>query len=136
MRKIKVLGNSVHLTSDLAETVSKKRNEKKVSGIAAVSFFIAMFDKLGEVIYNAIVNGFFGRCFSAYSRLQEAFVNSLLGKILFGNHRFRRIFRKTRGFLAKHIESGFFVNKMRDGIKYFCALPLSAYGSLFFAFLH
>ena len=120
--------------NEIVEAKASKRGATKATGIASVSFFIAMFDRLGEVIYNAIVNGFFGRCFSAYTKLQQIFVNSLLGRILFGNHRFRKIFRMIRGYLAKKIESGFFVSKTRDGIKYFYSLPLNAYGGFFLFF--
>lgn len=120
------------LINDKAKTVSPMR--KKLTGIAAVSFFIAVFDRLGELIYNALVNGFFGTIFSSYSYLQNKFKESLLGRILFGNHAPRRFLKKARGFFAKNIETGFFVSKSRSLIRYFSSLSLNSYGNFFMFF--
>ena len=69
------------LINDKVKPVSQMR--KKLSGIAAVSFFIAVFDRLGELIYNALIHGFFGTIFSSYSYLQKKFTESLFGRFIF-----------------------------------------------------
>lgn len=120
------------LINDKVKPVSQMR--KKLSGIAAVSFFIAVFDRLGELIYNALIHGLFGTIFSSYSYLQKKFTESLFGRILFGNHAPRRFFKKLRGFFARNIESGFFVVQSRRLMKYFYSLPLNSYGNFFLFF--
>ena len=120
------------LISEKTKPVSQMR--KKLSGIAAVSFFIAVFDRLGELIYNALIHGFFGTIFSSYSYLQRKFNESLIGKVLFGNHKPRRFLKKIRGFFAKNIETGFFVNSGRNVTRYFSSLALSSYGNFFMFF--
>ena len=86
----------------------KKSSPKKNCGIASVSFFIALLDRIGLFIYNSIVNGFFGKIFTSYSTLQSKFEKSLFGKLLFGNHRLRRGFRAIRRFLSGIFDSSFF----------------------------
>jgi len=120
------------LINENVKPVSTMR--KKLSGIAAVSFFIAVFDRLGELIYDALVHGFFGTIFSSYSYLQKKFKESLIGKVLFGNHAPRRFFKRIRGFFARNIETGFFVNKSRNLTGYFSSLSLSSYGNFFMFF--
>ena len=49
-------------------TVEKKEKKKRAGGIAAFSLLISLFDRLGEIIYNAVVEGFFGNIFTAYTK--------------------------------------------------------------------
>ena len=112
----------------------KKSSPKKNCGIASVSFFIALLDRIGLFIYNSIVNGFFGKIFTSYSTLQSKFEKSLFGKLLFGNHRLRRGFRAIRRFLSGIFDSSFFVTKSRRIAHYFCSVPLTFYGNFFLFF--
>ena len=114
--------------------VKKKRYARKSSGIASVSFLISLLDKLGDAVYDALINGFFGNIFTAYNKLQNKFSSSLFGRALFGRHRIRRGIRAIRRFLADTIDSSFFVNSLKKLIDYFCCAPLHFYGNftLFF----
>ncbi len=111
-----------------------KENTKKYSGLASLSFLICALDKLGNIIYNALIGGFFGKIFTGYSSLQSKFSRGFCGYLLFGNHSVRRFFKKLRKYIATDIESGFFVTKGRKVIKYFCSVPLNFYGNFFLFF--
>lgn len=116
-----------------SKKVNKQKN-KNFSGIASVSFFIFVFDKIGDFIRNALICGFFGKIFTSYSKLQKKFENGLCGKALFGNHRIRRIFRRIRKFLSSILDSSYFTDKSKRAMNYLCSMPLSFYGNftLFF----
>ena len=118
-------------SGDIKKSSSKKN---KFVGIASTSFLISVLDRLGNFIYDSLINGFFGKLFTSYSKLQDKFHKGLFGRILFGNHRVRKIFRKTRRFLSGTFESSFFVTLCRKISQYFCSVPLHFYGnfSLFF----
>ncbi len=109
-------------------------NLKKLSGIASFSFFVFILDKLGHIIYNALINGFFGKLFTSYSTLQKRFKKGFCGYILFGNHRVRRFFKRVRKYIATDIEVGMFTKLFRRIIGYFCAAPLHFYGNFFLFF--
>ena len=81
------------LTNEKVKTVSPMR--KKLSGIAAVSFFIAVFDRLGELIYNALVHGFFGTIFTSYSYLQKKIQGEPFGKASFWQSCTEKILKKS-----------------------------------------
>lgn len=120
--------------NDVAVEEKKKRLRNKASGIASVSFLIYLLDRLGDLIYDAFINGFFGKIFTAYTKLQRHFTSSLSGKVLFKKHRVRKLFRGVRRFLADTIDTSIFVNKVKKILDYFCCAPLHFYGNftLFF----
>ena len=114
----------------------KKAKEKKrsIRGIAAFSILISLFDRLGEIIYNAVINGFFGRIFTSYTKFRERASNGFLGYIFTKSGRFKRFFRKIRKFLAKNLDSSFSISFASSAINKLCSLPLQYYGNfgLFF----
>ena len=115
--------------------LEKKNRSRKTSlkGIASVSFLIALFDRLGEIIYNAFVGGFFGKIFSSHKKLQASFENGFLKEFIFGDRRFKKIFRKLRKFLSSNIETCFIVTRGQRMIHFFSSAPLNYYGN-FLAF--
>ena len=115
--------------------LEKKNRSRKTSlkGIASVSFLIALFDRLGEIIYNAFVGGFFGKIFSSHKKLQASFENGFLKEFIFGDRRFKKIFRKLRKFLSSNIETCFIVTRGQRMIHFFSSAPLNYYG-IFSAF--
>lgn len=122
-----------------ADRVAKKLEKRasafksSLSGIASVSFIIALFDRLWEIVYNALVNGFFGRVFSGYKKNDRSFENSFLRELVFGDRRFKKIFRRTRKFLSSNIETCFVVTRGQRMIRYLCSAPVNYYGN-FLAF--
>ena len=55
-------------------TVEKKEKKKRTGGIAAFSLLISLFDKLGEIIYNTVIEGFFGNIQKLEIIFREAFL--------------------------------------------------------------
>lgn len=113
------------------KNLEKKNRSRKTSltGIASVSFLIALFDRLGEIIYNAFVGGFFGRIFSSYKKLQSSFEGSFLKEFIFGDRRFKKFFRRLRKFLSSNIEDCFIVTRGQRMIHFFSSAPLNYYGN-------
>ncbi len=112
----------------------KKTKAKTASGIASFSLLISIFDKLCEIFCNALINGFWGRICSGYTKLQHSFEHGFLKEFLFKDRRAKKIFRKTRKFLSGHIEDCFISTRGQRIIKFFSSAPLSYYGNfgLFF----
>ena len=119
---------------DTERKSNKKEKNNRLSGIAAFSLLIALFDRLGEAVYNAFINGFFGRIFTSYTPLRTKISNGFFGTYVFKNGRIRRFFRKIRAFLARNIESCVTVSLTTKAIDKLCAFPLQYYGNygLFF----
>lgn len=113
---------------------TKKEKSNRLSGIAAFSLLIALFDRLGEIIYDAFLNGFFGRIFTSYNSLRKKLSNGFFGTYVLGNGRIKRFFRKIRAFLARNIESCVTVSLTTRVIDKLCSFPLQYYGNygLFF----
>ncbi len=112
----------------------KEKSQNALSGLASVSFFIALVDWLWELVYNALVNGLFGKIFASYSTIQAGFSKGVLGKLARGKYGLRRFLKKIRRFLAENIEAGFFSRASKRAIKYSVSLPLSSYGNFFLFF--
>lgn len=131
----KIKEKSPKKAAKIAKKLRKKRRKLKASlkGIAAVSFFIALFDRLCEILYGAIVNGFFGRIFSGYKNLQRSADKGFLKEFVFGDRRFKKVFRRFRKFLSSNIETCFIVTRGQRMIRFFSSAPLNYYGN-FFAF--
>ena len=125
------------MTNDKDFVLEEKKTApvtKKGSGIAAVSLLISLFDKLGALIYIYIINGFFGRIFTAYSTLQDKFLSGAWGRLFYGNHFIRRFCRQVRRFLASIIDSCFFMADWKKTTNYLCSMPLNHYGNFMFFF--
>jgi O-antigen ligase len=121
-----------------AQKVEKKIEKKSklrtsLTGLASVSFLIALFDRLSEIFYNALTGGFFGKIFSSYKKLQRSFDNGFLKEFVFGDRRFKKLFRKLRKFLSSNIETCFIVTRGQRLIRFFSSAPLNYYGN-FLAF--
>ena len=119
----------------LKKAASKKSKSSKTSftGLASMSLLIALFDRLGEIIYKALVGGLFGKIFSSYKNLQNSFDNGFLKEFVFGDKRFKKFFRKLRKFLSSNIENCFIVTRGQRLIKFLASSPLNYYGN-FLAF--
>ena len=116
-------------------TKNNKSNKKKhIGGIAAFSLLIALFDKLGDIIYNAFANGFLGKIFTSYTNMRSNLSDGFFGRYVFNNGRIRRIFRSIRKFLAKNLESSVTISLTTRLIDKICSLPLQYFGNfgLFF----
>lgn len=108
--------------------------KKRAGGIASFSFLIALFDKICDVFCDAVVNGFWGRICSGYSKLQASFQSGFLKEFIFKDRKVKKIFRRIRKFLSNHIENCFIVTRGQKAIRFFSTAPLNYYGNfgLFF----
>ena len=72
----------------------KSRSEKKASGsVASIGIIFFLLDKLADVIYNALINGFFGRIFTAYSNELYAYEYGYVVSYFKGGSKTRQFFR-------------------------------------------
>lgn len=110
---------------------SKKREEAKKhlpAGIASLSFLIAFFDRLCNIICDAVVKGFFGRICSSYKRAQRSFEHGFLREFIFRDPKFGIFFRRLRKSISRNIETCFIVTRGQRVINFFASAPLSFYG--------
>ena len=80
---------------------------KRTSGVAGISLIIFLLDKLSDVIYNALIKGFFGRIFTAYSSELSAYDRGCL------KYFFRKESTLHKFFIKKNIcnyKRMFFIN--------------------------
>ena len=113
---------------------SKKDRKKHSGGIAAYSLLITLFDKLGDIIYNAFIEGFWGKIFTSYSKVREKLSNGFFGIYIFNNGKIKRFFRRMRMFFAGNLESCVTLSLITKAINKICSLPLQYFGNfgLFF----
>ena len=108
---------------------TKKANQKRLSGIAAFSLLISLFDRLGEIIYDAFINGFFGRMFTSHTKVRNKLSNGFFGTYVINNDKIKRFFRKIHKFLARNLESSITVSVTTNLTNKCCSLPLQYYGN-------
>ena len=100
------------LKSNTEEETSSKR--KRHGEIATMSLIVYLFDKLSNAIYNALVDGFFGYIFTAYSSELTAYENGYFVSYFKGSSKTRRFFRKVREYLSGHFENSFILKKLNE----------------------
>ena len=112
----------------------KRQKKKRNSGIAAFSLIIALFDRLGEFIYEAVLNSFIGRAFTSYTPLRKRMSSGIFAAITLKSGRVRRFFRRIRRFFARKLDSCVSISVAQRIIDKLCAFPLQFYGNfgLFF----
>ena len=120
------------LKSNTEEETSSKR--KRHGEIATMSLIVYLFDKLSNAIYNALVDGFFGYIFTAYSSELTAYENGYFVSYFKGSSKTRRFFRKVREYLSGHFENSFILKKLRKKVCGFAFIPLKTYASFFLSF--
>ena len=111
-------------------TVEKKEKKKRTGGIAAFSLLISLFDKLGEIIYNTVIEGFFGNIFTAYTKTRNHFSRGFFRTYVLDNKKIKYFFRKIRKFLSKNLDSCLTLSFATNLINKLCSLPLQYYGNL------
>ena len=85
-------------------TVEKKEKKKRTGGIAAFSLLISLFDKLGEIIYNTVIEGFFGNIFTAYTKTRNHFSRGFFRTYVLDNKKIKYFFRKINNSFNNFIE--------------------------------
>ena len=66
------------MTNDKKEEViaeeKTKIKKRERAGLASISFFAALMDRLGAAFYGALITGFFGKLFSSYAKEVNTFI--------------------------------------------------------------
>ena len=115
-----------------AEKSNAKVNTAR--GLASISLFVYLFDKLSDVIYNALIKGFFGYLFSSYSLSSESFQNGYVVDYFNGEKKNRKLIRRIREYLSGSFENSFILKTIRRKICSLAFIPLKSYGSYFLSF--
>ncbi|MBE6706435.1 MAG: hypothetical protein E7577_02205 [Ruminococcaceae bacterium] len=115
-----------------AEKSNAKVNTAR--GLASISLFVYLFDKLSDVIYNALIKGFFGYLFSSYSLSSESFQNGYVVDYFNGEKKNRKLIRRIREYLSGSFENSFILKNIRRKICSLAFIPLKSYGSYFLSF--
>ena len=117
----------------VAETVTTKK-ARNIRGLAGISLFIFLLDKLTDAIHNALINGFFGHIFSSYPTELSAYENGHFVAYFKGSGKKRSFFRKIREFLSRNFETSLILKKLRQTVCGLAFVQLKAYGSFLTAF--
>ena len=112
----------------------KKAKKQRLGGIAAFSLLIALFDRFGEIICDALVNGFIGKIFTSYTSLRNRISDRFFATYVLRNRKIKKFFRAIRRFLARNLESSITISFVNKAIDKFCSFPLQYFGNfgLFF----
>ncbi len=102
--------------------------------VASISLIIFWLDKLSNKIYSALIQGFFGKIFTAYSAEQIAFENGFLRNYFYNDTKFKKYFRRFWMYLSKAFETSFFLSKAKKYLAGLLSMPLKAYGISLFSF--
>ena len=119
--------------NETADVVNSQK-AKRTSGVAGISLIIFLLDKLSDVIYNALIKGFFGRIFTAYSSELSAYDRGRLKYFFRKESKTRYYFRKLREYLSKSFETSFLLGKLRKGVCGMSGIPIRSYGRFFLSF--
>ncbi len=103
-------------------------------GLAGLSIIVYFLDKLSDKIYNALINGFFGYIFTAYSLETTAYSNGFIVSFFRGGSRSRRLLRSFREYLSRSFETSFILKRLRTCVCRLAFVPLKLYGSFLLAF--
>ena len=114
---------------ETVKSTQKREKKKRVGGIAAFSLLITLFDKLGEKIYEAFLNGFFGKIFTSYKKTNKTLTEGFFGTYVIKNTRIAKFFRKLRKSLAYTIECCITTSLARSAVNRLCSFPLQYYGN-------
>ena len=119
------------LSKDKEKNIGKSRN---TTGLAGISLLFYLMDKLSDVVYNALINGFFGYIFTAYNSELSAYQNGYVISYFKGGSKSRKILRTIREFLSRSFETSFILKSFRKAILSLAFVSLKTYGSFFLSF--
>ncbi len=103
-------------------------------GLARLSIIVYFLDKLSDKIYDALINGFFGYIFTAYSSEIRAYNDGFVVSFFYGGSRWRKLLRRFREYLSCSFETSFILKKLKIFVCRLAFVPLKLYGSFLLAF--
>lgn len=116
---------------------SEKRTAKKMkknTDFVAVSVFVYLLDRFADWFYASLIDGFFGKIFTAYSAEQKAFENGFLKHYFTGNLKVKEYAHKLRAFLSRNFENSYLLKKITNFIYSFKSKSIRSYGNFWMAF--
>ncbi len=116
------------------EIGAEREAKRNVAGLAGISLIVYLFDKLSDVIYNALINGFFGYIFTVYDSELDAYKNGYIVSYFKGGSKTRKFLRAVREYLSRNFETSFILKKIRRSVLKLAFVPLKTYGSFFLSF--
>ena len=98
------------------------------------SRILGALERFIRLIYDCLSNGFFGRIFTAYDKLNQKFKNGLIVSAITEDESSIDTARSIRRTLAKSVESSRILAIARRAIRYLFSCRLSFYGVALFTF--
>ncbi len=111
---------------------AKKAN--KATDFVAVGIFVYLLDRFADWFYTSIVEGFFGKIFTAYSAEQNAFENGFLKHYFTGNLKVKEYARKLRAFLSRNFEDSYLLNRGANFIASLKMMSIRSFGNFWMSF--
>ncbi len=111
-----------------------KPNRREYANLVSVSVIIYLLDKFSDWVYESLVEGFFGRIFTAYSVEEAAFDHGFVKHYFKSSHIVHNYFRRGRRAISKGFENSFFLGKLRGLAGKFKRMPVRAYGNFWLSF--
>lgn len=112
----------------------QKSNSREYVGLASVSVIIYLLDTFSDWVYRSLIEGFFGRIFTAYSIEEAAFENGFVKNYFKQSYIVNQYFRRCRRAISKSFENSFFLGKLRILIENLTHVPVRAYGHFWLSF--
>ncbi len=104
------------------------------TGLAGISLLVYLFDKLTDKIYHALIEGFFGYIFTAYSTELCAYNDGYVVSYFKGGKKTRHVLRIIRQYFSESFETSFVLRIMSRAVNRLAFMPLKIYGSFFMSF--
>lgn len=112
----------------------KKSNSRDHAGVASVNLIIFLLDKLSDWVYQSLIEGFFGRIFTAYSAQERAFERGFIKNYFKRSHIISQYFRRCRAAISSGFENSWFLGKLRAFSTNFKRISVRTYGNFFLSF--
>lgn len=116
--------------------MNNPKEKKKTSFLDLVrgSRILGALERFVRLIYDCLSNGFFGRIFTAYDKLNQKFKNGLIVSAITEDESSADTARSLRRTLAKSVESSRILALVQRAFRYLLSCRLSFYGVALFTF--
>ncbi len=119
------------------QAMELERNQEKKAGnflsrLITFSIILHYFDAFTNTVYKWIVNGFFGRIFTAYQKEQRAFESGYVKGYF--TERGSGFLRRARAKLSGGFEGSYLLSLFSKVVKKLLRKPLKAYGTVLLSF--
>ena len=113
---------------------SNVRDVENTKNLASFSLIVFLLDKLSDVIYNALRNGFFGKMFTSYTKEQTAFEEGFISRHFSESAKLKHYLLIVRKYLSKAFETSIILQKIESFSNNFVSMPLKSLGNFLFSF--